>query len=366
MSVEKKLVVSLCVAFVIAIGAPMVASIVEADKSVSETENRALQMWPVYKDFDSMQSYFASINAYVNDHFGFRKNLIELNNKIKYSLNESPSKRIIRGDGDWFFLKVHDPLMSNQSTPKDRVRANVIFRADYIKRTHQELKEKGIAYQHIVVPNKMSLYREQLPRLYGLTDINATYSFFRQAMQDVNKTVAFDAIDILVGKKTNEFKADLYFKNDSHWNDLGAYYVYQESLARLKQSHSRLSLELRPHLFEMRRKYSGDLANMIGLQNRLYSQEPHTSFIDCAARSKVKLVKENLSVSICDANDTTMLLIADSFMTGIYKYMSESVGILYMTGQNATRSEIRKTIDDIKPDVVVEILVQRSLAKPLP
>ena len=61
-----------------------------------------------------------------------------------------------------------------------------------------------------------------------------------------------------------------------------------------------------------------------------------------------------------------MLLVADSFITGIYAYMAESVGSLYMAGQKITRADLKKTIDEVKPDVVIEILVERSLARDLP
>jgi hypothetical protein len=366
MNVQNKLLAVMGLVFVAVISAPMLASIFQADKAVSETEKRTLQTWPVYADSESLPTYFSSINSYVNDHFGFREDLIKLNNKIKYSLNESPSKRVIRGRGDWLFLKIHDPLMSNQKTPKSTVKANVLKRANYIRGMSQELTKKDIAYQHIVAPNKMNVYPEHLPALYGLTDINATYDLFRENVSGLEEAVVFNAIDALRVNKSNEYGADLYFKNDTHWNPLGAYHVYRESLTRLKQDYPHLDLALKPHLFEVHRKQSGDLAVMAGLSSSLIAEEPQTSFEACTVRSKIKSIRKNMSLSTCNANETTMLLIADSFMTGIYPYMSQSVGDLYMIGQRASRSEIRKAIEEIKPDVVVEIIVERSLARYLP
>lgn len=365
MSVDNKIMLVACIVFVALISIPMMVSVVQPDKKISESEKRTLQVWPVYAESKSLQSYFASINAYFNDHFGFRDELIELNNQIKYSLNESPVKRVIRGNDDWLFLKFHDPLMSSTAVQKEITKVDTIARIKYVEATHKQLSQKNIAYQYIVIPNKMSVYPEHLPAKYALTDINATFDFYKSKINNADGSIGFNAIDILVENKRNEYEANVYFKNDSHWNDLGAYFVYQESLRRLKQIYPHVDLALKPHLFELRRKYSGDLAYMTGLKNRLMALEPRTSFAPCTARSSIIVVKENVSKSSCNTNATTMLLIGDSFMSGIYAYMSESVGTLYMSDQKASRAQLQETIDELQPDVVIEILVERSLVVPL-
>jgi len=337
MRFQNKLSTFMCVAFVIAIATPMVVSFLQEDKAVSQSEKRQLQAWPLFDEASSVRSYFNSINAYINDHFGFREELIELNNKIRYSLNESPVKTVIRGSGEWLFYKIHDPLMSNHPLSEEVLKGNLVARADYIKQSHKVLKGQGIVYQHIVVPNKMSLY-----------------------------TIAFDAIDVLEPYVTNDYGFDLYFKNDTHWNAVGAYLVYRESLRRLKKEEPSMALAIKDHIFRPQVKAGGDLANFIGLSSSLTAREPRTEFPSCTDRANIKLVKQGLSLATCNTNDTTMLLVADSFITGIYAYMSESVGSLYMTGQKTTRADLKQIIEDVKPDVVVEILVERSLVRELP
>jgi len=366
MRFQNKLSTFMCVAFVIAIATPMVVSVLQEDKAVSQSEKRQLQAWPLFDEASSVRSYFNSINAYINDHFGFREELIELNNKIRYSLNESPVKTVIRGSGEWLFYKIHDPLMSNHPLSEEVLKGNLVARADYIKQSYREFKGQGIVYQHIVVPNKMSLYPEYLPKLYALTDINATYDFFKKQLSATSKTIAFDAIDVLEPYVTNDYGFDLYFKNDTHWNAVGAYLVYRESLRRLKKEEPSMALAIKDHTFRPQVKAGGDLANFIGLSSSLTAREPRTEFPSCTDRANIKLVKQGLSLATCNTNDTTMLLVADSFITGIYAYMSESVGSLYMTGQKTTRADLKQIIEDVKPDVVVEILVERSLVRELP
>ena len=363
---QNKLTGALCVLFVIAIAVPMVVTSLQEQKDVSQSEKRQLQKWPVFSDASSIRAYFSDINAYANDHFGLREELIELNNTIKYSLNESPVKTVIRGDGEWLFYKVYDPLLSNHPMSEEALISNLSARANYIKQSYEELKHQGIVYQHIVVPNKMNLYSEHLPKIYTFTDINATYDVFKKQMAGVSDTVAFDAIDILKPLKKNDHGFDLYFKNDTHWNAVGAYLVYQESLRRLEKENPSLTFNITDHSFEPQIKVAGDLSNFIGLTNHLKAEEPRTNFLNCTKRANIKLVKPNLSLAKCNVNDTTMLLVADSFITGIYAYMAESVGSLYMAGQKITRADLKKTIDEVKPDVVIEILVERSLARDLP
>ena len=366
MNIKIKLSSLASIAFVLAITAPMFVSLLMPDQNISASEKRTLKQWPIFSQADSIKSYFSSVNDYASDHFGFRESLIELNNKIKYALNESPVKSVIRGDGEWLFYKIHDPLMSNHVNTDETLKGNLQARANYIKRNYLELKQKNIVYQHIVVPNKMNLYPEYLPKLYALTDINATYDFFKTQLNDIDDTVAFDAIDALTPNKKNMKGFDLFFKNDTHWNVLGAYYVYQESFKRLQKKHPELQLNIKQHTFKSKIKIGGDLANYIGLGNALKAQEAVTDFPECTQRQNIELVRKGLSVAKCGRNDTTIFLVADSFMAGIYAYMAESVGTLYMTTQKTNKAELRNMIEEVNPDIVIEILIERSLARPLP
>lgn len=367
MDKKNTLTLFLSLLFVMAIASPMLASFIQADLEVSESEKRRLQTWPLFAESKSITAYFNGINAYVKDHFGFRETLIKFNNALKFSLNESPVDSVIRGDEKWLFYKVRDPLMVNNSTPKEQVKANVNARAQYIKQRQQNLAAMGIEYQYMVVPNKMTLYSEFLPNVYRLTNINATYDYFKSVTTDVDSKVLFHAMDVLEPNKRNSNDSDLYFKNDTHWNFLGAYYAYKESMRRLQRQNPLLVLTSSAHEFTLETKISGDLAQQFtGLASNFRASEPTTRFANCTARSNISLRKENLSHVSCNNNDTVLYLVADSFISGIYAYMAESVGSLYMSNQSISRTEMTDNINSIKPDVVIEILVERSLARPLP
>jgi len=366
MKFENKLSMLICISFVVAISLPMIASVMHVDQIISESEKRKLQPWPKYRKEESFRAYFATINAYVSDHFGYREALIKLHQNIKYSLNESPVKSVIRGNDDWLFYKIYDPLMSNHIWSKEEIKANLTTRVDYIRRNYSELKKQGIVYQHIVIPNKMSLYPEYLPKLYALTDITATYDFFTEQLSDTDSMTGFEAIDILTDKKINDLGFDLYYKNDTHWNHLGAYYVYQELVRVMKEKYPNIELNIKPHKFKAQTKYAGDLANFIGLGNRLKAQEPRTNFLNCTKKTNLEIVKKNLAISRCNTNETVVYFIGDSFMLHLYPFISESVGTLYMSDQKTNRSELRSLIEEIKPDLVIEIIVERNLARALP
>ena len=366
MKFENTLPMLINIIFVVAISVPMVVSMIHADQAVSESEKRTLQPWPQYKKDKPLTTYFASINAYVNDHFGYREALIKLHQNIKYSLNESPVKNVVRGSNDWLFYKIYDPLMSDHLWSKEKIKSKLTERANYIKRNYDEFKNQGIAYQHIVIPNKMSLYPEYLPKLYALTDINATYDFFREQLSDTQKVTGFDAIDILNSKKVNDLGFDLYYKNDTHWNPLGAYYVYQEVVRVVQKKYPDIRLDIKPHDFKAQTKFAGDLANYIGLGNRLRAREPKTDFPDCTKGVNFEVINESLTVSRCNTNETSVYFIGDSFMLDLYPFISESVGTLYMSHQKTNRRELRALIEQVKPDLVIETIVERSLARELP
>ena len=90
--------------FVGLISIPMLAGLWQPDLAVSETEKRELNVMPQWQGFAKSQNFFAGTSDYLNDHFGFREQLVKWNNAALRSLGESPTDKVVLGTGDWVFL----------------------------------------------------------------------------------------------------------------------------------------------------------------------------------------------------------------------------------------------------------------------
>ena len=351
--------------FFICLSMPMIIGFLGPLKTESKEEKRTLAQWPKWIERKSIEHYFEQISTYTQDHFGLRELLIISDKKMKWVLNESPSSSVIRGEDNWLFLKIRDPLLSRQKYSTKTMMAFLEQRADYVANMHERLNKKGIIYRHIVAANKMTVYPEYLPNIFKLTDINASLSHFKNALNNKSNKVTIYSDEVLANYKSKNSSKTLYFKNDSHWNDLGAYQVFLATIKNLHATHSDLPLLIEDKDFTNNIEIGGDLANLIGLPKQLTSIEPTTQFLDCAVRSGLSQIERDLKLSKCGKNTTRIMVIGDSFATLLYQYFAESVGELMIIDQATSRYRIHQLIDKYKPDVVIEEIVERNLSKPV-
>ena len=351
--------------FVAMISAPMVKSVIEVDRTTSLEEKRKLAQWPSFDESKSLKAYFSSLTEYTNDQFGYRDNLISLNKFLKFWIGQSPSKNVIRGQDDWLFLKINDPLASQNLEVRKQARHNIEARAAYIKQMHTRLSAQGIGYLFLAVPNKATVYSEYLPNIYSLAKASETLDYFKATTLDASDYVIHSDTTLLK-KKHSHTETGLYFKNDTHWNFLGSSYAYIELNNRVKRLWPNIPLVQKPHDISRYTHGGGDLAQFIGLNNKLGSLEPSVSFPKCTDRINHIKVYPDTNLFKCDSNQTKVLIIGDSFMGYLYQYLSESAGWVYTVDQSTSRARLNTIIDELEPHLVIEQLVERSLARGLP
>lgn len=363
---SSKVAQALASLFFLCIAMPLISSVITPDVERSDAEKRSLQPWPQWSDRESIKGYFGQVTDYANDHFGFREPLIRTHKNIMWALNESPSDAVVRGTDDWLFLKIKDPLLSKHKFSNTSINNILKRRADYIKKMNDELISRGIVYHYVVAANKMSVYSEHLPAIYNLTNVDATLDLFKSLL-DPQLSSAITYTDQVVDqhKSTNQ-GYHLYFKNDTHWNDLGAYKVFQDVRKSLALRHPNIVLEPAYREFRPVKKYSGDLAQYIGLGDALSVKEPTTDIPVCAMAQSITEPTWGVDLSMCNTNRTKILMVGDSFLFNFYPYFSEAAGQVYMVDQRISRARLLTLIDETKPDLVIEEIVERNLAKPIP
>ena len=343
----------------------MTVGITQPDLKVSKEEKRSLAQWPIWNEREDLKGFFGSVSKYTADQFGFRENLIVANSKLKWLLGYSPSEGVIRGKEDWLFLKNIDPLLSQHKYGKAEVEDRLRKRAENVRTMETELGKRGIVYQHIIASNKMTVYKEYLPAKFSLTDISASYHFYQAQFTEAefSKKVVSDRV---LGAHKSKYQYPFYFKNDSHWNHLGAYLVFKESLDKLSQLAPNLEFDTPVKKFLVDPKPARDLASRLSLGRELASVEPKTNFRPCARRKGITSVGQGINQSICKRNSTVVLMIGDSFQKYLVPFYSESIGHMYMVTQSISRQRLFALVDQLKPDLVIEEVVERHLPALVP
>src|SRR5262245_15577362 len=91
--------------FVVVISLPLAANIAGFDGADPAAENRALAPFPTLQpSLDSIASYVPGLNAWFEDHFGFRAGLVRGYGATRlFGLRVSPTPSVVKGRDGWFF-----------------------------------------------------------------------------------------------------------------------------------------------------------------------------------------------------------------------------------------------------------------------
>jgi hypothetical protein len=212
--------------------APLI--LIDKKSTISEAERRTLASIPHVSlvadgklNVKSIMKLPGYIDKYLNDRFGFRDQYITMmNNFSYYVLQNKHNDDVLMGKDDWLFYinkrngdNLSDFLKQNLLTAKQlQTIIDKIVEIDYFCDSH------GIRFLLLIAPEKHSIYPEKypFPRPEGNTQADQVVN----ALPEYLRGKVIYPRDYLVLKKP-EHKQPLYYPNGTHWNELGAYYVYQ-------------------------------------------------------------------------------------------------------------------------------------------
>lgn len=174
----------------------------------------------------SEESLAVNLDSYLSKNFGFREELISLYTRIQTSIfKTSPVENVIYGENGYLFYK---------ETADDYCKTNPMSERELfnLSKTLELMQEYVVAqdgtFVLLVAPNKNSLY-DYMPYNYAKIDAPSNWDRLEEKLASVNYVDAFAIFE--------SSKEELYYKTDSHWNDLGAYYVFEETMKVLGKEH---------------------------------------------------------------------------------------------------------------------------------
>jgi hypothetical protein len=192
-------------------------------KEASNVENRILHPKPsLNMNLWKIPSKYVK---YYNDHFPFRIQLSKINNflKIKY-FQTSPNPNFVQiGEEGWLFYSTREIRKVYQGNfmytdeelqiIKEKIELKKVF-----------LESRGIEFYLIIPPLKHSIYPEYLP-----TSLKPAQEFSKrdQVMEFLKEHSSIKIIDpykmLLELKKERQ----IYYKTDTHWNQVGGFETYK-------------------------------------------------------------------------------------------------------------------------------------------
>lgn len=340
-------------------------------------ENRTLAPAPRWSG--DLAAYIRGLDAYVNDHFAFRKPLLlEYSHALYHWLGSSLTSKVIVGSGDWLFGASFDgPQVSQNSLPESYHRA---ARLSFLER-RDWLKERGVHLSLMFFPVKDVVYSQHLPRY--LRGVSAQPSRSESLYNHMGPGLADNIVPL-----RQELKAvadagewEVYYRGDSHANHLGAFVAYQAFAKSLEKLAARgvypASGAPRPYPeFELKpdRHYPSDYSRLIGVPREEFSLVPlpkpagftfhEVKPTPAAAALLPKTARPRFMANA--AGRGKVVVLGDSFTTRLAAYFgdnfAESVVVnMNRVATNEDQAFPAKFIDAVRPDVVVLSYVEMRL-----
>lgn len=344
---------------------PIFTSIFESGQVIS-TELRQPAGLPEFPDsIEALLSAPGKFDAYFNDHFGLRSDLIRLNNHLRSKFHVSGSPEILIGKEDWLYLaenhNVLDQFRGFDRYSKENLRDwidAIKWRADWS--THRQ-----IPFFLVIAPNKHSIYPEFLPD-YLTT---AACTRLDQLSSNLNDGSNFEFIDLRSTLKRAKTKNRVYHKTDSHWNQFGSFNAYLALMARIQKHFSEIKyLSISEFEFRIRNEPGGDLARMLNLQDYYRENSLQLHFKNPSRITRKSFQKINAWRSwrtLADVeNQLKVLIIGDSFYmdskNGMKRYLCETFSETVCIRDRSLRFD-PKLIELFKPDIIIHGVVERRL-----
>lgn len=337
------------------------------DRIAEVNEKRALAPFPVLSSgLSGVRSFIAGLEAYFNDHFGFRKRLIYWDQTWKRVwFGESPVSNVVIGQKGWLYytdrLTAMDLRTKTFFSPRDLDDWKSLLegRRDWLAR-------RGIPYIFVIAPDKQTIYPEYLPeweRTAGsMTKLNQFVVYMK-----TNSTV--EILDLRPALLRAKATQRTYQYTDSHWSEYGDFVACQEVVQALRRQLPNVHS---PSLdsFDMKTsvKKGGNLAYMLAAGETMQEND-YVSLLPRAPLKPLLVTRDSKNSRIvkCVENPDCkgrMVIFGDSFAEGWFPFIGycfNRVALYRLYDRSGGHVWDTAMIEKEKPNLVVDEILENLL-----
>lgn len=282
---------------------------------------------------------------YFADHFGFRHEMITLNDTLTgKTLQTLDSSSVLLGRDGWLFYQntVGDYTGTNLFTARQSYAA-----ARVLSLMQEYCENSGIRFAFTIAPNKNSLYGSKMPARYAAAQTRNVQLLKEQMHQQGVPYI--DLFGVLDGSETQ-----LYYRLDSHWNMEGAQRAAEALLKDLKGTETDFDAlrtgDTQPH--------TGDLYEMVYPAGSETEQDAVYDF-GYQYDEKFRSADDITIHTTNDAADGSIFVYRDSFGINLHPFLAQSFGRACFSRNMPYKLAAAA---EEQPDVLLVELVERNLS----
>jgi hypothetical protein len=310
--------------------------------------------------FSELRKWPSQAEAFLNDHFGGRNQLIRFNSLVRYAFGISGSPEIDIGREGWLFLKKNNDVMEKTLGRKIISKSQLDQWASELKHRASVLNQYDCDLVLVIVPNKHTVYREYLPDRYTRFGPTSADLLTQRLARERLETV----IDLRPVFTAAKKKGQLFQKRGSHWNDNGALLAYRTITKVLLKNYPLIHILAEEDLSKHLKTWSPDNVRLLGLSGILEETTPLFSVISTGVvstsgknyRIKPVVVKTQYRKA------PRALVLCDSFGGGQWfrKFIQESFSVTVFRHHRSLLFPV-PLIKEFKPDILLYIIVERLI-----
>ncbi len=300
------------------------------------------------------------------------------------AFSKSTNTDVIVGKEGFFFLgNKHNKLIYKTLDIYPYSDSQINMWGESLLDLQQWYESKGIQFIFVIAPNKHSIYGEYLPDWLSVPNRNLTDKLTQIAKN--NNIKLLDLRPVLIeSKKTNEEL--LYWKSDSHWNQLGASIGFQKTIDQLNSSYSQMLLS--PKYSQLTKPIGarGGHARFLKIQNLLphgYETDIYMTIEDEQAVCVGNMIRETGELKTCEMkrrpyldihkgpvytqnnhalNQQKVLFLTDSFSMQNSNLYNATFSTIWKDKYNhLVGKKLDNFVNKHQPDIVIYQIVERSL-----
>lgn len=295
-------------------------------------------------------------------NYGLKDQFRKLNASISIGIFNSSvqSNKTIMGRENWLFYNDKNDQIFDSYSHRDTLAENEVL--DYFiewEKRWQLNQMNRREYIKVCWPNKASIYPEHLS--WGMSKNVLKSSSRIEQIQKINENrktplPMFSLTSSMIEHKNNGV---LYFKNDSHWNALGAYYAYSDFLSKFEEILQVKAIPLNKFHQKETRTNSGDLLIMQGVDSLSFMEEKYTELDYPYQWEEIESVNlpENTLTSINSNAESPLelLIFRDSFCKRLIPMISEHFSKVTYVWHDYNQ----EIVERVKAHVVIDAKVER-------
>jgi hypothetical protein len=328
-------------------------------------ENRVLASAPnMPTDIGEFNALLSHIQAYVEDNFPLRTQIISSLNYVRYLLGYSTTKNILVGKDGWLFWDNGTHLAHGLG----RTRLSPKEVDTWVRKLEERVaytRDRGISLYVVPAPQQESIYPEKLPpwlarRVLPQTEID-------QIIQAAAAKDLKQIIDVRPSLMAAKAERRLYGPYDTHWNGDGAYVAYREIMTRIHSAYGDLAPLPQSHFATapswVRPKGLSSMLGIAGLVEDpapLYADGPIKGEKGTIYLSERRDWAAPLVIDTDAKSEHTLLLIRDSFSTELIPLLKPHFRriIIVHLDDGFFRKDL---IEKYKPDIVIVEVIENGL-----